>query len=808
VASSLNWDDLSDTPPALPPAPSDSADPDADAIIAKMNAEVAAGKSEDQILAGEVADFGRKGREATAQTDTKPSKSKDLSWDDLSFVQPHPMDSDITAQKVGYPQFENYAGDVYNSPNAALAAPDTMRAPTLAERFRAHPLDTTGDYLSNLGKATVGGLREAGAGIERMAGEAPTNISNASNALGADLERTYGFGDGITPEASLPPDNELTRIGTQQHAKGAAEQEQASGHLIQPPQEGDSFVSKVPFYLQSTAESAPQLAAGPATFAGLAAGSTYGEQRARGVAPGQSIEDAGIDAVANYATTKLMLDAAAGKEAVTGVAGIAKATGAGATSNLALEAAKIWREKYVDGQDISAEDVKQRLLDATQSGTVMGATIHTATAPFRSTDHAAEAQRLADQTAINEGADIAQKAGDATGMSDAIASARAAADAAPTEESVNATETGQESENDRPEHSGDAQGGVPAEARGGGSDAAGREAAPEVDEEAAHAHAAARAEALGNGKGPLTDAEREEWQFLESRPDASQIAEAYGLKPKESSNVDTNTVRSSSEAAGSEEAQAAPESLHPDERNIQKAHALAESIDGLSDEQKAAIVAGYPKPAKDPLTGYDTRPELVPTIAAAASHAAAGTPAFYAEVDFRGLHPLNEHMGGQAGADVHMKQVVDAFARAELEAAGAEVAPNKKGGLTRPRRTMRSCARSKRLSTTSRRRVSAGCSTTELASTSKPAYTSPRPTSARATPQNQCSGRRMRRWLDASEAHRMSDLERIKRLGLEGVPEEDLPEALKQLESKIQAERDLRAILHRQKHPAPKSPKA
>jgi hypothetical protein len=679
VASSLNWDDLSDTPPALPPAPSDSADPDADAIIAKMNAEVAAGKSEDQILAGEVSDFGRKGREATAQTDAKPSKSKDLSWDDLSFVQPHPMDSDITAQKVGYPQFENYAGDVYNSPNAALAAPDTMRAPTLAEQFRAHPLDTTGDYLSNLGKATVGGLREAGAGIERMAGEAPTNISNASNAIGAGLERAYGFGDGIAPEASQPPDNELTLIGTEQHAKGAAEQEQASGHLIQPPQEGDSFVSKVPFYLQSTAESAPQLAAGPATFAGLAAGSTYGEQRARGVAPGQSMEDASIDAVANYATTKLMLDAAAGKEAVTGVAGMAKATGAGATSNLALEAAKIWREKYVDGQDISAEDVKQRLLDATQSGTVMGATIHTATAPFRSTDHAAEAQRLADQTAINEGADIAQKAGDATGMSDAIESAKAAADAAPTEESANATETGQEEH--RQEHPGDAQGGVSAEARGGGSDAAGREAAPEVDEEAAHAHAAARAEALINvGKRELTDAEREEWQFLESRPDASQIAEAYGLKPKEASNVDTNTVRSSSEAAGREEAQAAPESLHPDERNIQKAHALAESIKGLSDEQKAAIVAGYPKPAKDPLTGYDTRPELVPTIAAAASHAAAGTPAFYAEVDFRGLHPLNEHMGGQAGADVHMKQVVDAFARAELEAAGAEVAPNKKGG--------------------------------------------------------------------------------------------------------------------------------
>jgi hypothetical protein len=45
----------------------------------------------------------------------------------------------------------------------------------------------------------------------------------------------------------------------------------------------------------------------------------------------------------------------------------------------------------------------------------------------------------------------------------------------------------------------------------------------------------------------------------------------------------------------------------------------------------------------------------------------------------------------------------------------------------------------------------------------------------------------------------MSDRERIKRLGLERVPEKDLPEALRQLESKIQAERDSQKMLDLQR---------
>ena len=81
--SSLNWDDLLDAPP-LPAAPTGSSDPDADAIIAKMNAGVAAGKSEDEILSTEVGDFGRKGRAAKATSD------KTLSWDDLFDSPPRP----------------------------------------------------------------------------------------------------------------------------------------------------------------------------------------------------------------------------------------------------------------------------------------------------------------------------------------------------------------------------------------------------------------------------------------------------------------------------------------------------------------------------------------------------------------------------------------------------------------------------------------------------------------------------------------------------------------------------------------------
>ena len=44
----------------------------------------------------------------------------------------------------------------------------------------------------------------------------------------------------------------------------------------------------------------------------------------------------------------------------------------------------------------------------------------------------------------------------------------------------------------------------------------------------------------------------------------------------------------------------------------------------------------------------------------------------------------------------------------------------------------------------------------------------------------------------------MSDKERLRRLGLEGVPEKDLPDALRHLESEINARRDLQAIMHNQ----------
>src|ERR1041385_7124626 len=72
--------------------------------------------------------------------------------------------------------------------------------------------------------------------------------------------------------------------------------------------------------------------------------------------------------------------------------------------------------------------------------------------------------------------------------------------------------------------------------------------------------------------------------------------------------------------------------LSPDARHLQ-----LQDQHGLTPEQKAA----FPLP-KDPLTGYDTKAQLDPTIEAAKQ---SGEPSTYVELDLKNLGGLNKHAG-------------------------------------------------------------------------------------------------------------------------------------------------------------------
>lgn len=112
-----------------------------------------------------------------------------------------------------------------------------------------------------------------------------------------------------------------------------------------------------------------------------------------------------------------------------------------------------------------------------------------------------------------------------------------------------------------------------------------------------------------------------------------------------------------------EQANAIP--LSPDER-----HTQLQDQHSLTDAQKAA----FPLP-KDPLTGWDTKAQLDPTIEAAKQ---SGEPSTYVELDLRNLNGLNKHAGSISAADEHVKAMTQ-IAKQELDSVG-EVVPFKKGG--------------------------------------------------------------------------------------------------------------------------------
>jgi GGDEF domain-containing protein len=105
--------------------------------------------------------------------------------------------------------------------------------------------------------------------------------------------------------------------------------------------------------------------------------------------------------------------------------------------------------------------------------------------------------------------------------------------------------------------------------------------------------------------------------------------------------------------------------LSPDARHLQ-----LQDQHGLTPEQKAA----FPLP-KDPLTGYDTKAQLDPTIEAAKQ---SGEPSTYVELDLKNLGGLNKHAGSISAADEHVKAMTS-IAKQELDSVG-EVVPFKKGG--------------------------------------------------------------------------------------------------------------------------------
>lgn len=273
------------------------------------------------------------------------------------------------------------------------------------------------EYAENLAEATRGGLRKAAGGLLQMVGEAP-------QVLGNELIPAYGG----TPEAVQP--NTLSEAGAFEHAKGAQEQEVASGHLIPEPGAKDSFVSKIPYFAQSLVEGAPQLFMGASAMGLSAAGDKYGEARANGEAPDIALKTSGVDGAVNYLAGKLLLDATVGKEAVAGMGGLAKSTGTGATVNLATEAANIYNEKYVEGKDVSADEVKQRLANAFESGVVQSSALHGAGMAIGAGEHGAQAvaeevvQPTAEETATPEAASTEQAA-------EAIVGAPAAPEAMP-----------------------------------------------------------------------------------------------------------------------------------------------------------------------------------------------------------------------------------------------------------------------------------------------------------------------------------------------------------------------------------------
>lgn len=118
----------------------------------------------------------------------------------------------------------------------------------------------------------------------------------------------------------------------------------------------------------------------------------------------------------------------------------------------------------------------------------------------------------------------------------------------------------------------------------------------------------------------------------------------------------------------------------PEERHAQRLDQHLQRLGEITPEQKQTVIEHHGSVELDPVFQLPTRKDLVPTIKAAQD---SGQPAAYGEIDVKGLGGLNEHVGSNSAADVHLKalgEIVNRHLEEAAQKAGGEAVLTRKGG--------------------------------------------------------------------------------------------------------------------------------
>ena len=600
MSDDLDWDSLSSTPP-VPAAPSDSADPVADSVIAQMNTAAQAGASDDEVISQAVGNFGRKGR--AAKGDVSPDETaapKSLKWDDLSDAKP--AASELNPQ---YQPQRDYAGTVLNSPVSRDVAPDAGGGdvPTAPSALQNQAIASDAAQVPPADNRREVGFAEA---AKRFADARATDASGVIAGAATFLGYPVNALDAAISGRKVPSIAEAVSQAEEPY-KSRSEQDQLKpAEKLGLAGELGAGAGQLAIDLPTMAVSGPARAA-EATGEGLSALATSIAQKVTTAAQVSTVpatlnaKEAAEQVLNNGGTPEDAANAAA--KAIATTVG-SNAVPMGAAGNLPKRIAT----GGAVGALLSGSDDPSQIEAGAITGAVMAGVHGERGAPPETAAQKA-ARRVAestDQLIANNPAEV-----------------------------QNANEIPQD------------QRGVP-----------GQGTQPESSGEGSGENIQQRAE-TGAGAG-----------------DAGVEVAPTAAKPTEdTTNVDQNVQPTGASGAATEEAPAKA-AFTPDERHTERVETLLNDTPGLTNEQKARIRAGMPPPAKDPLTGYDLRPELAPTIDAAIKD---GKPAAYVEMDIKKLHALNGFSGSEEAADVHMKAMTD-MTRKALEDAGGTVTPFKKGG--------------------------------------------------------------------------------------------------------------------------------
>jgi hypothetical protein len=246
--------------------------------------------------------------------------------------------SDIDAERLGYTPTQNFGGDVYNSPNAALRTPDTFQAPP----------ESASDYIKALGTTTRASLGEAMSGKVQEYGEA------AKSYLGNVMEPFKEL-TGIQESPVEDVAKGAADVGAKQFSKYAKEEEKARGNLIQNP---EGVGQNLAYIAQETAINAPPLGAamamgpagGGALFDVLTSGKKYGQARAEGESPAVAAQAAEQEGAITGITQDLTLGRALNPATMTALHRIGSATGTNIAGSVLSEAANIDTEIHTEGK--------------------------------------------------------------------------------------------------------------------------------------------------------------------------------------------------------------------------------------------------------------------------------------------------------------------------------------------------------------------------------------------------------------------------------------------------------------------------